>query len=273
MTRSLSNLYKQYNTIEPAKHVRMIDNNAIVEQKLAELVRKQSGVEQTEEKGFQELGYVAEKVEPEDPEELLQSAKEESDALLKKAREEAEETLALAKEQSKQVLAQAREEGHRQGYEEGFHQAKEELGAEYAQKAEELKRQGQEQQEAYECQMRELEPKLLDVVLDVVQKVFHIRFADQKEILLYLIGNAIANIENCKSFRIRVGGEQKEFLECHRKEILERVGCDLSLEIVLDLSLEGNQCIIETDAGIFDCSMDVQMENLIRDLKALSFRG
>ena len=44
----------------------------------------------------------------------------------------------------------------------------------------------------------------------------------------------------------------------------------MSLEIISDLSLEGNQCIIETDTGIFDCSMDVQLKNLIKDLKSLS---
>ena len=43
-----------------------------------------------------------------------------------------------------------------------------------------------------------------------------------------------------------------------------------SLEIVKDATLERNQCLIETDGGIFDCSLDVQLENLIMDVKALS---
>ena len=45
MTRSLSNLYKQYNTIEPEKNVRIMDYNAMVEQKLSELARKQNQTE------------------------------------------------------------------------------------------------------------------------------------------------------------------------------------------------------------------------------------
>ena len=44
----------------------------------------------------------------------------------------------------------------------------------------------------------------------------------------------------------------------------------MSLEIVSDGGLTGNQCIIETDTGIFDCSMDVQLKNLIKDLRSLS---
>ena len=44
----------------------------------------------------------------------------------------------------------------------------------------------------------------------------------------------------------------------------------MSLEIVSDIALSGNQCIIETETGVFDCSMDVQLKNLIKDLRSLS---
>lgn len=168
------------------------------------------------------------------------------------------------------MFARAKEEGGKQGYEEGFHQAQETLEAEYQQKQEELERLEQKRQDNYEMQMQELEPKLLDVILTVVEKVFHIQFKDKREILLYLVGNAIANIEGSKSFRIRIGIDQKEFIEFHKEEILDRVGHDMSLEIVSDIALSGNQCIIETETGVFDCSMDVQLKNLIKDLRSLS---
>ena len=41
MTRSLSNLYKFYNTSASAENVRMIDYNSLVEKKLAELAKQQ----------------------------------------------------------------------------------------------------------------------------------------------------------------------------------------------------------------------------------------
>ena len=64
--------------------------------------------------------------------------------------------------------------------------------------------------------------------------------------------------------------EQKSFLEEHKDEIAERIGRDIEIEISADLTMEANECIIETDTGIFDCGTDVQLSNLIKDLRALS---
>ena len=38
----------------------------------------------------------------------------------------------------------------------------------------------------------------------------------------------------------------------------------------MDDSVSQGQCTIDTDEGLFDCGLDVQLTNLVRDLKALS---
>ncbi len=261
----MSNLYKQYNTVEPEKSVRMIDYNPLVEQKLAELKKgQQSG-------GFQALDLTAaEEIEiKEDPIEIAEKLKSEAEETLNRAKAQAETLLAQAQAQADELLRQAKEDGQKEGYETGFREAKEEVDADYEHRKEELEQFRLSLQSDYNREMHELEPKLLDTILAVVEKVFHIQFDDKREILLYLVGNAIAHMEGCKSFRIRVGEEQKAFLEYHREEISDRVGHDMSLEIVSDLSLQGNQCIIETETGFFDCSLGVQLENLIKDLRSL----
>ena len=60
------------------------------------------------------------------------------------------------------------------------------------------------------------------------------------------------------------------FLEHHKEEILDRVGHDIELEILADSTMEGNDCIIETDSGVFNCSLGAQLENLIKDIRSLS---
>jgi flagellar biosynthesis/type III secretory pathway protein FliH len=42
------------------------------------------------------------------------------------------------------------------------------------------------------------------------------------------------------------------------------------MEMYGDAKLDGRQCIIETDNGIIDLSMDVQVKNLITAMKLLS---
>ena len=55
------------------------------------------------------------------------------------------------------------------------------------------------------------------------------------------------------------------------KEVLDKsiIG-EAEINIVEDNSLLKNQCLIETDGGVFDCSLDVQLDNLTKMLRILS---
>lgn len=151
------------------------------------------------------------------------------------------------------------------------------LEQEYNQKKQQLEQEQQQKkiqlQNSYQEKQKNMEKELVDVILNVFNKVFHIQFDDKKEILLHLIDNAIANIEDEKHFRIKVAGDNVSFLEKHKDEILDYVGHDIELEIVPDYTLNENACTIETDAGIFDCGVDVQLDNLMKVSKHYAHRG
>lgn len=114
-----------------------------------------------------------------------------------------------------------------------------------------------------------MEQDLVDVIVTVFEKVFHIQFDDKKEILMHLVEDAVLNIEDDKRFRVKVAEDNALFLENHKTEILDRVGHDIELEIVSDATVEGNDCTIETDSGVFNCSLGTQLENLIKDIRSL----
>lgn len=266
----MSNLFKQYNVVEEHSDVRMMDYNAMAQEKLKELAAKQkSGFTALGGDGFQSLDSIVPQEPAKSPEEILNEAKEEADKILKDARKRSDDMLNEAYQKSEEIKEQAREEGHGEGYREGSDTARRELEEEYGKKQAELEEHKMSLQADYNREMKELEPMLLNTILTVVDRVFHIQFSDKKEILLYLVENAVMNIEGCKSFRIRVGEEQRVFLERRKEEILDQVGHDVALEILSDPSFEEDQCVIETDTGIFDCGTGVQLENLIRDIKAL----
>ena len=147
---------------------------------------------------------------------------------------------------ARQEAEAIRDEAKKQGYLEGQNT----LEQEYNQKKQQLEQEQQQKkiqlQNSYQEKQKNMEKELVDVILNVFNKVFHIQFDDKKEILLHLIDNAIANIEDEKHFRIKVAGDNVSFLEKHE-----------------------NACTIETDAGIFDCGVDVQLDNLMKDIKAL----
>ena len=48
---------------------------------------------------------------------------------------------------------------------------------------------------------------------------------------------------------------------------------EVNIDIVEDATLERNQCMIETNTGIFNCSLDIELNNLIKNIKLLSCTG
>ena len=236
----MSNLYKQWGVAPKQEGARIINSNAIVAQKIEEMAKKmreQAGTEVDFTDGFSQ-GLGAENVEAilEEPQaDPIEEAKEEAERILSEAKAKADAILNDAQTQKAELLEQAKEEGRTRGYDEGKAKADAE--------EQEMQRHLQQLEESlntdYRNKLQHMEQQVVEVVVHVFEKVFHIQFDDKTEIL-------------------------------HRHELEERVGEDISLEMIADPMLEENQCMIETDSGIFNCSLGVQLENLIKDLKSLS---
>lgn len=265
----MSNLYKQrFGGIHTAT-TRVINSNEAVEAKLNELARKlEQEARQNSEfvEGFSE-GILAEEVEMVLDEQPVTETitREEADQIIEEANQRAQEIIQEAEAKKDQIRAEAREEGRQQGYQEGNEQAQRELQEEESK----LQEYRQELESEYQQKEEELEPMLLNVITQVFEKVFHIQFDDKKDILSYLVKSAIMNIEGSKEFNVRVSEESYAFVEMHKEDILSKVGQNIALNITADSLLHDNECMIETDSGVFDCSLGVQLENLIKDMKCL----
>ena len=253
----MSNLYKQYFVARQSEKTRVIDSNEVVEKRLAEL-KKREAAAAAGAGGFVE-GLVAPvvEVEPDDEPEIdyVEEAKTKAEGILSEAKGRSEAMIEEAQGRAQQIRDTAREEGYQSGYNEGRQRASKEL----EEKKAELEQERLRQQKQYDEQLADMEPQLLDVIIRVVEKVF----------LLYLIGNAISGIEGCRSFQIRVGADNYQFMNAHKAEIVDRIGEDVSIEVIADNLIAEDKCMLETDVGVFDCSLSVQLENLIKDLRSL----
>lgn len=276
--RSLSNLYKQRYVFSDNFSKRVINSNPKINERLEELQREERMKSQIPDPqgiadGFM-LGLNAEEVdavpkEPEpviSPEEIRRMAQEEANDLLADARSQAEAVLADADKQAESIREEAKNAGFEEGYQEGAAKADAELAKLRSQMEEEQQR----LEEDYRQKVRELEPHLVDVVSDIFEKVFHVHFDDKKDVLIYLIEKVILNAEGIKDFQVRVSRADYDFVEQHREAILQEVGASIQVEVLADASLQEHQCMIETDSGVFECGIDVQLDNLLRTLKSLS---
>lgn len=268
VTSWLSNLLKAGYIKEEG--TKIIDYNEMIFEKL-ENIRKTFQAENPDEEGAEPgefvQGLTAEVVEElVNPEEELNKAREEADVLLAEAREQAERICRKAEADAVQIRENASREGRNQGYQEGCEQARIELEDQKRQMAVEEERRERD----YRQQVKLIERDLVEVILEVVGKVTHVIGEDKKGLILHLVDNALSRMENSRQFIVRVSREDYQFVADRKDMLLDKVTGSTELEIVKDATLSRNQCFIETDGGIFDCSLDTQLENLITDIKALS---
>lgn len=197
---------------------------------------------------------------------LLEEAQEQAEKIKHEARFAADMILEEARDQAEALKRHYKEEGKKTGYQEGLGQAMQEFDGKKA----ELEAENQRIREEYEKKRDALESEIVTSVCDVLEKFFCVQFGDSKELLLHLVDNCLLNIENSKEFLIKVNDEGYSFLQENKALLQEKVGSDVVLDIVRDPVLPEGGCIIETDGGVFDCGLDTQMRNLIKDLRSLS---
>lgn len=260
VTISLYNLVKQYfSNVE--QETLIINSNDRVQECLK--AQKNQRQEQSAD-GFEE-GLSALELDPDALMRMQEEAQQKADMIVEAAQRSAKKIISDAQTQAGALL----QEQSKKGYEDGCKKSREELEVWRGQLEQEFSAKEQELEALYQKRHEEMEPELVDAIIQVFDKVFHIQFEDKREILLHLIGDMLHNAESCKSYRIRVADANRSFLEAHLEDIRSKVGNDVEIEICGDYGMEDSGCMIETETGIFDCSIDLELSNLIRDIRSL----
>lgn len=272
VTRSLSNLLKSRNIKCDNNEKKVIDYNDIITEKIAQIQKK---IEEEHQKEEINDGFV-EGIDAESVEKLLS---EDSNVIRENnsANEKAEEIIALAKNDAQAILDKAKDEceslkhaamesGRNEGYQEGKVQAAKEVEFQ----RQELENEKKRLEEEYEKKVKQIEPELVDVILNVFEKVTHVLAEDKKELVLQLVEDVLAKNEFSTDLLIRVSSADYKFVMDNRDKINSAVRGKVQVEITEDPTFKKGQCMIESDSGIYDCSLDIQLENLVDDIKILS---
>lgn len=278
----MSNVFKSLYFAGENKTARIIDYNEIISEKL-EKIRSELESEETAvtEDGFS-LGLNAERVETlltEDIEEnhedviaatdlIMENAKKEADIIVHRAEDEARKIIKKAEENGIQIMESAKTEGFHQGFSEGTVKCENELRI----KQNELQERKKNLEEELLSLKKNMEPILVETILDVLNNITHVLTEDKKDLILSIVNSAFEGIEVSKNYIIKACREDVNFLKENKGKIVCDV-TDANIEIVEDPSMKKGDCVIDTDIGIFDCSLDVQLERLTQDIKMLSCIG
>ena len=276
----MSNLLKRGTTF--ISEERIIDYNELIKLKLKNIVSDKESHSNVDADVFVN-GLKADVVE-----QLLTGSEDENEAVdsqnpddvknqLAAAIEEANEQARSIKDEANEVLAQAHmeagkiiEDAKRTGYEQGACNAREE----YESKAEALEREYEQKKAQLEKEYNDLkaaiEPELVETITEVFRKITYTVAEDNKEIIIGLINGVMKNSDISNEFVIRVSPDDYRFLVNNQGKIYCAVSKEVNMDIVEDAAMKKNQCIIESDTGVYDCSLDIELNNLIRDIKLLS---
>ena len=279
-----NNLLKSRYVMVESPERRVIDSNQQVADRIQELAAELEDAS-VDADGFS-LGLNAEKVEllvhddeeegdtepssviqAASTEELLASAQADADEIIEEAQAEAEQIISSANAEAEQIRALAEKEGHEKGYNEGYQAGLSEVES----MRNEIMEKEKMLQEEYDKKIEELEPMFIDTLTDIYEHIFHVRFGDTKNVIFYLIQDAVRKVEGNSSFIIHVSKEDYGFVSMQKKELLAGASAADGAEIVEDMTLKPNECFIETGGGIFDCSLETQLAGLKRELKLLSY--
>ena len=181
-------------------------------------------------------------------------------ASLEDARLQAEQIIADANKNA----AAAFEEAKQNGYYEGNAAAQEEADKKQEQLEAEYNNRKKELEQEYNDLKEKVEPQLVEVITDVFRKVTGVVAEDNQQIILHLINDVMHNADGSRDYVIKVSPEDYKFLVNNQGKIY----CAMSREV--NTGLERNQCMIETNTGIFNCSLDIELNNLIKNIKLLS---
>ena len=244
---------------------------------VSQLIRDGEGNMIGEGQSFDETIPSEENFSPQPPIQAQEELIAEAQAQIEQMREEAITEI-------EQIKVQILEEAKSQGYQEGFEQGKNEGFAQghqdgldsVAEEREQMQVEAEQVRAALEEEIqrkiKELEPMFIDTLTGIYEHIFHVSLKNSRELIVYLIQNTMRNIETGSTYLIHVSKEDYPFASMQKRELIKGTNIALeNVELLEDVTLGKNECMIETGNGVFDCSLGTQLEALNEELRLLSY--
>jgi len=280
VTKSLSNLYKRNNVVSQKE--RIMDYNEVIKSKIGVLIDL-AVKDKADTSGFVS-GLNAEVVESRHSREidaLIMDTDNPQKQILKADLEasaaQAVSVIEEANNESDNILYEAhnkadiiKKEAYSEGKEKGMKDARLEIDQQLSKCQIEHEQKKIELQQQYDDMKSKMEPELVSVITDVFKKIINTISDNNEEMILSLVNSVMHNTEVSREFVIKVSPDDYKFLINNQGKIYCAMSKEVQIEIVEDLSMTKNQCIIESDVGVYDCGLDIQLNNLIKDIKLLS---
>ncbi|MEN2766450.1 flagellar assembly protein FliH [Ornithinibacillus xuwenensis] len=162
-------------------------------------------------------------------------------------------------EQEKLELA---EQAKEQGYEEGFNQGKEDSISQYQHLIEEANSITISARKDYEATVEKNEETILNLAIQVAEKIIKKKLAEDPESFLPIVKEAINDIKDQRVLSIYLSPKNYAFVLAQKSELERILDKKTELSIYVNESLEQGSCVIEHPFGKVDASVDTQLSQI-----------
>lgn len=286
----MSNLFKAgFVSFDPTD-ARIIDSNELANKKIEqfqELEIKRQRAQMAQEDGFPEgeegddfipgidmeqLTQLTEDqsmLEPvTDPQFDMEAMQAEIDLKIQQAQEQADMIIQDAMQQAENIKNDAMQQGRQEGYDAGYQEGV--MAAQALQ--DEIEQQRGDLEKEYQQIVDELEPEMVDILTQIYEHVFNIELREDKGIILHLLKTTLSRIEPGNDLIVHVSSDDYDDIMDERDTLQAAITSpNTTMEIIEDPLLKENECMIESESGVFDCSLGVELSEITRKLKLLSF--
>ena len=172
---------------------------------------------------------------------------------------EADEIIGEARQQAEQIKEKARqdyEEEKKRGYHDGMTKSREDQATHMLKVVSRTI-----------DYLSNVEDTLANILLSGVKKI--IGEFDQDELAINLVKNALQHVRNEKHVSVRVPAAQFSAVQARLSEILADNKSVGFIDLVADPRLSAGDCIMESELGVVDTSIDVQLQALQKRFDSL----
>lgn len=191
-----------------------------------------------------------------DPAALVAAAKEEAETVVASAIEEAAALVERSRAEAERVATEAREAGHNDGYLDGHAKGL----AEAESLAKEARLALETARTAYSGMLKEAEPRLLALVMEVSRRVVTDSFAADSQMVLDLIRKGLDALRDEREFSLRVDPALVALIEGQAEVLGKEYGAK-SIDVVGDPDVSGGAVIL-TPHGYVDVTIESQIRNI-----------
>jgi flagellar assembly protein FliH len=196
----------------------------------------------------------------------IDEASQEADMIIEKARQEAkmltqQTELAQAEweeTEKPKIIQRAFDEGHIEGMKQGQQQGYDEAAEMIALAQQTIKL----AKEDYHKHLEASEGTILDLAIAVAGKIIGMKLKDSEETFMTIVKRAIKEARHFKDVQLHINPVHYENLIAHKEELKAIFPKEIEFFIYPDPDLSEGSCVIESENGRIDASVDSQLEEI-----------